>query len=219
MRFSGFLAAAVAVLAAFVTLADDVPATLVKPVRIKGGAPEYPPIARRYNLSGEVIARLTIEPDGHVAKAEILHSPADVLSEAVTQTVLRWQYKELPVRTEGTVQIPFQLTGGGDSYAFGTAVRSLAAPAPASTSELGIEPVEGWSRVRMLIDAAGAVSGVLLLKSSSDEFRAVSERIVAALRFNAAAAEISGYKATVVNLFFINVLENGEIRINQLSGV
>jgi TonB family protein len=199
--------------------AADAPAPAAKPVRLSTDAPEYPANARRFNVSGTVLAKLRIEADGRVSKVEIVKSDADILSKAVVQAASNWRYKPMAEPTEGLVQIPFKLSGADeDDYAFSTDIRSMSAPAPASASDLGIAFTEGWSQVRLLIDAAGMVEGTLVLKSSADQFRATCEAILSRLRFAPAEAERKGYKSTTVNEFFIGVRQGGEIKVEQFDG-
>ena len=187
-----------------------------QPVRVSVNVPEYPAIARRYNVSGTVTATLRIEKDGHVSKTEIHMSPADVLSEAVVSTTSKWTYKPMTAPVEVMIGFPFELEGG--EYAFSTSARNLMTPVPNSASELGAQLTEGWSHVRLLIDANGAVIGKLVLKSSGSEFNASRDAILSLLRFAPAAENVKGTKATTVNLFFIRVIEGGEIRFSQLPG-
>ncbi|MBM0103227.1 TonB family protein [Steroidobacter sp. S1-65] len=189
-----------------------------KLVRLHVEAPEYPANARRFNLSGTVIAKMRVEMDGHVSKTEIIQSPADILSDAVVQTTAKWRYQPIAEPTEAVVQIPFQLSETDEGYAFSTASRSLAAPVPSSAAELGVNLTEGWSHIRLLIDGSGAIQGTLLLKSSGDDFDASCKAILSALKFTPAPPGLHGYKTTTVNLFFIRVLEDGEIRVTQLPG-
>jgi TonB family protein len=189
-----------------------------KLVRLHVEAPEYPATARRFNVSGTVIAKMRVETDGHVSKTEIIQSPADILSDAVVRTTANWKYQPVAAPVEGIVQIPFQLSATDEGYAFSTEARSLAAPAPSSASELGAELMEGWSHVRLLINGSGAVEGTLVLKSSGDDFNTSCRSILSSLKFTPAPEGVEGYKATTVNLFFIRVLEGGEIRLSQLPG-
>ena len=179
---------------------------------------EYPPIARRYNISGTVLAKMRIEPDGHVSKVEIVQSPADVLSEAVIRAARKWKYQPMSEALEGTGQFPFELTGDGEGYAFSTDLRSPATPLPLNVSDLGVGLKEGWSHIRLLIDGGGAVKDIYILKSSSDEFRSISKKIVSTLTFSPAPEGPKGYKSTSVNLFLIRVLAGGAILIDQKSG-
>ena len=195
-------------------------ASAPKLVRIHVEAPEYPPTARRFNVSGTVTAKMRVEADGHVSKTEVVLSPADILSEAVVAATAKWRYEPIAQPYDGVVQIPFQLTGGDDSYAFGTDVRPFAAPLPTAAAELGVELTEGWSHVRLIIDEAGAVIGKLVLKSSGPEFDASCQAILAALKFSPASqGDLGTRKKATVNLFFIHVVPGGEIRIAHYSGV
>lgn len=212
----GHLSALLALL--LTTLVSTAETTAPKLVRLYVEAPEYPATARRFNLSGIVTAKMRIEADGHISRTEIIQSPADILSEAVVRTIAKWKYQPIAEPFEGLVEIPFQLSETDEGYAFSTTSRALAAPAPSSASELGVELTEGWSHVRLLIDGSGAVQGTLLLKSSGADFDATGKAILSALKFSPAPQGLKGYKATTVNLFFIRVLEKGEIRVSQLPG-
>lgn len=215
----GHLLAILALLLSTIAWAAESAAPAPKLVRIHVEAPEYPANARRFNVSGTVIAKMRIETDGQVSKTEIVQSPADILSKAVIETTAKWRYQPIAEPYEGIVQIPFQLTGEGESYALSTDVRPFSAPAPTAASDLGVDLTEGWSHVRLMIDATGTVTSTLVLKSSGPEFGSSRDAILAKLKFNPAAEGVKGFKATTVNLFFIRVVTGGEIRINQLSGV
>lgn len=202
----------------FTALASAADPAAAKLVRLHVEAPEYPAAARRFNISGIVIARLRIEADGHVSKTEIVQSPADVLSKAVIESTARWKYEPIAEPVEKIIQFPFLLTGTDEDYAFNTATRKQTAAAPSSAAALGAELTEGWCHVRLLIDGSGAITGSYVLKSSDDDFSASCKAVFSALRFAPAPAGMEGYQAETVNLFFIHVLARGEIRVSQLPG-
>lgn len=201
--------------AAAVMADDPPPAAAPAPLHIE--SPDYPASARRFNVTGVVVARVHIEPDGHISRTVILRTPADVLSEAVLKAVSRWQYAPTAEPADGVTRVPFDLAEG--EYAFSTDIRPLLASAPIRASDLDVRWREGWSHVRLLIDATGAVTGKLVLKSSGAQFAATQDAILSTLRFSSAPQGATEDKATTVNLFFIHVLPGGEIRFNQLSGV
>lgn len=197
--------------------AADSPAVRVNSFALSTPAPPYPAIARRYNVSGAVVAKLRVETDGHVSKVEIMRSPADVLSESTVRTCLKWRFKPLPGPGTGTWEIPFQLLGP-DEYAFSTGVRNLSAPAPTSAEELGVPVTRGWSFVRLLINRTGKVWGTLVLKSSGDDFRKTREAIISKLKFDSAPDGLAEYKFMNVNLFAIEVTKDDVIKVDQYDG-
>lgn len=153
-----------------VVFSAEMPTPAPKLVSVYVVAPTYPAIARRYNLSGTVLAKIRIEADGHVSRTDILQSPGDVLSKAVVESTARWRYEPIAEPYERLVKIPFQITGGTNDYAFSTDLRPLASPAPTSTSDLVVDRVAGWAQVRALIDGGGSIVGTLVLKSSGQDF-------------------------------------------------
>lgn len=195
----------------------DGPALRVTSYALSTPAPPYPDMARRYNVSGVVVAKLRVETDGHVSKVEIMRSPADILSDSTIRTCLKWRFKPLPEPGTGTWEIPFQLLGP-EEYAFSTDIRNLSAPAPTSAADLGAPVTKGWSFVRLLINRTGRVWGALLLKSSGADFRKTNEAIISKLRFDSAPDGLAKYRFESVNLFAFEVSKDGVIKVDQYDG-
>lgn len=84
------------------------------PLRDTNAMPEYPRAALRQRVSGTVVSRVHVNPDGRVTKVEVLAGP-EVFHDAVKKALMTWRYT--PARlTDGTpvadtqiVRIPFQL--------------------------------------------------------------------------------------------------------------
>jgi len=189
--------------------------TIEPPQRLSGSIPEYPDMARRYNVQGAVLVLLTIDTDGRVDKTQILESPADILSEAVVRATRDWRYSKPAVPASVKMRIPFTLTG--DEYAFDTAVRPLVS-APKDRTELRKKIVDGWCDVRLIVDKKGAVAGKFHLKMSDPKFRSTSEAIIDALKFEAAPDGTPESRSTAVNLFTIRVTDGSKIEVSQLAG-
>lgn len=88
--------------------ADEVSA----PVLTRRVRPVYPPIAEAAKTQGVVVVKATIDRTGKVSAAEIVRSPADLLSEAAIAAVRQWEYrpatvKGVPISTAVNVEIPF----------------------------------------------------------------------------------------------------------------
>ena len=61
-------------------------------------APEYPPMARQMKIGGRVQLDVSIDPEGNVAKVQVLAGNPMLTSAAVT-AVKRWKFT--PFRIEG----------------------------------------------------------------------------------------------------------------------
>ncbi len=68
--------------------------------------PEYPALARKYNISGSVKLRITISPKGTVTKAEPMGGSPLLLGSAQT-AVLKWKYAPSAAETTSIVSITF----------------------------------------------------------------------------------------------------------------
>lgn len=55
-------------------------------------SPEYPPLARRMMLSGEVALDVTVEPSGKVSAVKPVRSAHKLLEEGAARTVLQWTF-------------------------------------------------------------------------------------------------------------------------------
>jgi TonB family protein len=93
------------------SLAESPPAVRVgekvtPPKKTKGGAPEYPPEAKRAGMMGVVILECTISPTGVVVDARVLKG-APVLNEAAIEAVRKWRYT--PTLLDG-VAVPVIMT-------------------------------------------------------------------------------------------------------------
>jgi TonB family protein len=83
------------------------------PRKVRDAAPEYPEIARRIRVSGEVVIDCLIDEQGHVREATVLHGHP-LLAPAAVAAVERWAYAPsllngVPVQVLMTVTVHFQL--------------------------------------------------------------------------------------------------------------
>lgn len=191
------------------------PAKPELPKRLSGTVPEYPDAARSFNVHGTVLVRLTVGKSGKVDKTEILESPADILSEAVTRSVADWKFTKPEEPTPVQMKIPFVLTG--DDEAFDMTIRPMQS-APKSKDDLKKKIADGWSEVRIIIDKAGAVASSLVIKMSDPGFRQTNDAIVAALKFAPVPEGTPAGKSTTLNAFRISVTERSKIEVSQSSG-
>lgn len=76
--------------------------------------PSYPPVARAAGVSGRVVLRAVIGPDGSVERVETVSASSPLLVGAAEEAVLRWRYEPArwrgqPVRVWLTVRVEFVL--------------------------------------------------------------------------------------------------------------
>ena len=185
------------------------------PSRLGGTQPDYPAIAARYNVQGSVVVRLTIGTDGHVERAEILKSSADVLSRSVLKAVADWEFTKPATPTQLTMRVPFRLNSG--EYAYETLPRYLES-APTDQAQIGARIVPGWCTVKAIIDSTGTVGDRLILRASSPEFQDSCQATINSLHFSKAPEDVHGYKRSASNGLSIVVSADMKIRITSSSG-
>lgn len=71
--------------------------------------PEYPELAKQFNIKGTVRLQLLVKPDGHVQKVSVLGGNP-VLAQAATVAVRRWRYE--PANTESTIVVKLDFDPG-----------------------------------------------------------------------------------------------------------
>ena len=64
--------------------------------------PEYPDLAKQFNMKGAVRLALVIKPDGHIKKVNVLGGNP-LLARAAVEAVRKWRYS--PADTESTVVV------------------------------------------------------------------------------------------------------------------
>jgi TonB family protein len=64
--------------------------------------PEYPELAKQFNMKGAVRLALVIKPDGHIKKINVLGG-SPLLARAAVEAVRKWRYS--PADTESTVVV------------------------------------------------------------------------------------------------------------------
>jgi TonB family protein len=75
--------------------------------------PEYPPAARQFRLSGEVVVDVTVGVDGKVEDVEVTKG-RPILNDAVLRAVRRWSFSPFvvdgrPRKVKSTLSFNFQL--------------------------------------------------------------------------------------------------------------
>ena len=68
--------------------------------------PTYPELARRMHISGTVVLRLTVQPDGSVSDAKVESGHA-LLGPAAQEAVKRWKFEPAPDTSDMTVDVNF----------------------------------------------------------------------------------------------------------------
>ena len=81
--------------------------------RVTYDPPEYPAIARRMGVQGDVIVRATITPEGDVTDIVVVRS-IRLLDEAAVEAVRQWKFDPatqdgVPIAVEATLTVTFQL--------------------------------------------------------------------------------------------------------------
>jgi TonB family protein len=69
------------------------------PVLVTRVDARYPDVARRMNLSAEVVLRVVVEPTGSVGKVEVVSGGPAGMTDAAIDAVKRWVYR--PARVDG----------------------------------------------------------------------------------------------------------------------
>jgi len=67
--------------------------------------PEYPEIARRMKITGNVKVEIIVAPDGSIKSTKVLGGHP-VLADAVTKALKKWKYA--PAAAETTIQVDFK---------------------------------------------------------------------------------------------------------------
>lgn len=197
----------VSLLAAFPTGIANAKTDLKGLKLLQAVGPEYPPVARRYNIQGTVVVQFLVGSDGRVSKTEILDSPADVMSQAVLRVTPQWVFSKPEAPTAVTFDLPFQLTEEGVA-AFDYAARTLV-EMPRDKSELGKKATNGWADVRIVLTGDRS-NDCYIAKISDASFRKAVEQIIKRLRFS------EGPPA--VNVLKIRITDDAPLLIELLAG-
>ncbi len=93
----------------------DFYAVEIKPKLIKRVEPEYPDVARRAGLEGDVFVLMVVDEHGNVISAQVVKSTNPIFNEAALKAVRQWKYKpgyqrDKPVRVRIMQPIHFRLT-------------------------------------------------------------------------------------------------------------
>ena len=68
--------------------------------------PEYPSLAKQFNVSGKVKLEVTIAPDGHVLSSKPVGG-SPLLVGAAQESVKKWRYEPGPKETMEVVEFEF----------------------------------------------------------------------------------------------------------------
>jgi TonB family protein len=106
---------------------DDLTKEPPGPVRVSSGTmsgalasrvePIYPDTAKKDHISGVVVLRAVIGPDGHVHSLKIVSAPRADLAMAAVAAIQQWVYKpylllDVPTDVETTINVAFVLSPG-----------------------------------------------------------------------------------------------------------
>ncbi|HQN17614.1 MAG TPA: energy transducer TonB, partial [Syntrophobacteraceae bacterium] len=86
------------------------------PVVLRKVEPEFPAAARKMDLSGRVVAKFLVKPDGHVSNVTILEMhPSGVFEQSVVEALAKWEfrpgiYKDKAVSTWVVLPVRFRVT-------------------------------------------------------------------------------------------------------------
>jgi protein TonB len=89
---------------------------VVSGLKISGGNPTYPPIARAAHVSGAVVLHAVISKTGTIEKLEVISGP-EMLRTAATEAVQNWRYKPYllngePTEVDTQITVNFNFGGG-----------------------------------------------------------------------------------------------------------
>lgn len=68
--------------------------------------PQYPELARRMHISGVVVLRVLVQPNGTVAETHVQSGHA-LLGQAATQAVAQWRFAAAPEPTFVNINVQF----------------------------------------------------------------------------------------------------------------
>lgn len=68
--------------------------------------PQYPELARRMHISGVVVLRVLVQPNGTVAETHVQSGHA-LLGQAATQAVSQWRFVAAPEQTLININVQF----------------------------------------------------------------------------------------------------------------
>lgn len=82
---------------------------VVKPQRLSGDAPAYPPLPKEEKIEGQVIVRSTINLSGEIEAVEIMTSPGPAFDAEVRKALQTWRFT--PATLDGQpVKVHYFLT-------------------------------------------------------------------------------------------------------------
>jgi protein TonB len=89
---------------------------VVSGLKISGGTPVYPPIAKAAHVSGTVVLHAIISKSGTIENLTAVSGPA-MLQGAAIDAVRQWRYKPYllngdPTEVDTTITVNFNLNGG-----------------------------------------------------------------------------------------------------------
>ncbi len=74
-------------------------------------APQYPPLARRATISGQVALKVTVSPLGNPAKISVASSSHPMLSDSAREAVEQWKYALGPEESVVGVSVIYGFSG------------------------------------------------------------------------------------------------------------
>ena len=87
-----------------IDLTNDFRSMVKYPNAIKKVSPDYPDLARRIGLEGNVTIKLLIDKDGRAKKAEIYSSDNEMFNEAAMKAALQWTFTPA-IMNQNTVSV------------------------------------------------------------------------------------------------------------------
>ncbi len=72
--------------------------------------PDYPPLAKEYNVSGKVKIEATVAADGHVSATKVIGG-SPLLVNSALDAVRKWRFEAAPKETLETVEFEFNGQG------------------------------------------------------------------------------------------------------------
>lgn len=157
----------------------------VKPVPVEIPAPEYPEIARKAGMRGQVVAKALIDVTGAVERAEVAESSgSEFFDEAALDAVKMAKFKPAqhqgkPVRVWVSIPITFDLRdcpterpeeeGVVAYHLVEVKPKPIRLTTPAYPEEARKNGIEGMTVVKALVDHDGTICITQLLESSGHE--------------------------------------------------
>lgn len=167
--------------------------------------PEYPELARKAKLEGEVMVEFVVELDGRVSQANVKESTNELLNDAALAAVQRWTFNPAvedgkPVVSAMSATLPFRLAQlkqkqvpiappGQEFMPAGlklTPAKAKFAPDPDYPAELEEKKLPGEVEIEFKVDAEGKIKAPRVLWASHAAFVETALRAVEKSQFEPA---------------------------------